>query len=85
MQIEELRKDDDRFFETEIEINPRTVQNLRNRYLSKLSYTKSWYESEAQRQRHKNLIIFDWDDTLFSTSAFNPKSEHDVEKIAHYN
>lgn len=28
-----------------------------------------------------NLTIFDWDDTLFPTSSFNPRSEEDMRKV----
>lgn len=49
---------------------------IRNKYLSKLTYSKVWGPGQSEVSRQKGLTIFDWDDTLFPTSAFAPKSEY---------
>jgi len=33
---------------------------------------------ETERKQYKNIIIFDWDDTLLCTSYFNPEREGDL-------
>lgn len=50
---------------------------VRYRYLCKLSYKNVWND----RPKTNNLIIFDWDDTLFPTSAFMPRSHDDLNRI----
>ena len=32
-------------------------------------------------KKSQNLTIFDWDDTFFPTSAFNPRYEDDMRRI----
>ena len=51
--------------------------SVRYRYLCKLTYKGVW----SEQPKSNNLIIFDWDDTLFPTSAFMPKSQEDLYKI----
>ena len=49
----------------------------RNKYLSKLAYTGVWKKQQSATKgtrKSTSLTIFDWDDTLFPTSAFSPKT-----------
>lgn len=64
-------------------------QNIRKVYYSKLLLNKVW-KPINNSQRHNNLIIFDWDDTLLPTSFLlhknvidgdNKLSEKDQNKI----
>ena len=49
----------------------------RNRFLSRLAYSGVWRNQPSAvkgTQKSIFLTIFDWDDTLFPTSAFSPKT-----------
>ena len=50
---------------------------IRYRYLSKLAYKGVWNEVP----KANNLVIFDWDDTLFPTSAFLLDDEEDFKRV----
>ena len=59
----------------------------RNKYLSRLVQTGLWKQvrnagGASGTQKSLNLSIFDWDDTLFPTSAFTPRTEEEMEYIA---
>mmetsp|Transcript_3832 Transcript_3832/g.4434 ORF Transcript_3832/g.4434 Transcript_3832/m.4434 type:complete len:245 (+) Transcript_3832:599-1333(+) len=56
----------------------------RNKYLSKLAYAGVWNTSSKNPRVSKStsLTIFDWDDTLFPTSAFAPKTPEEMAEIA---
>lgn len=58
--------------ETEVEIQPKSVNALRNKFLSKLAYSHVWQAPQHRAKPHQTLIVFDWDDTLFCTSHFRP-------------
>ena len=49
-------------------MRPKSVSDLRTRFLSKLAYEKLL--SEEEKLTHQNIIILDWDDTLICTTAF---------------
>ena len=55
---------------------PKQDENkMRMRYLSKLSKEQVWLPPLKQPKVSQNLIIFDWDDTLFPTTHLNPIDE----------
>ena len=56
---------------------PMDDRAVRYRYLCKLTYKGVWQE----KPKAQNLIIFDWDDTLFPTSAFMPRCKDDLYRI----
>ena len=60
------------------------VNAQRNKYLSKLAYSGAWQSQGPTPGTTKlqNLTIFDWDDTLFPTSAFTPRTEEEMMRIA---
>jgi len=49
----------------------KSSDDLRNSYLAKLIQNKIWTPTE-KKSIHNSLIIFDWDDTLMSTSFLTP-------------
>ena len=54
----------------------------RNRFLSKLAYSGVWRNQPSGikgTQKSISLTIFDWDDTLFPTSAFSPKTFEEMQ------
>ena len=55
--------------------------------MSKLAYSGVWNPSArtARAGKSTNLTIFDWDDTLFPTSAFAPKTPEEMNEIADNN
>ena len=60
----------------------------RNKYLSRLAYSGVWQnKSSAAKSSSKSttITIFDWDDTLFPTSAFSPKTQDEMMAIAENN
>ena len=60
----------------------------RNKYLSKLAYAGVWNPSSKNSQtkaKSTQLTIFDWDDTLFPTSAFSPKTPDEMAIMAEQN
>lgn len=57
---------------------PMDDKAVRFRYLCKLTYKGVWNE---QPKKSNNLVIFDWDDTLFPTSAFMPRCQDDLYRI----
>jgi hypothetical protein len=52
--------------------------NIRKEYYSKLLVKRVWIPLNDS-QRHNNLIIFDWDDTLLPTSFLSSKNLIDTE------
>ena len=48
------------------------LKRLRMKYLRKLTKEQIWLAPMKQPKSSQNLVIFDWDDTLFPTSALNP-------------
>lgn len=54
---------------------------MRNKFLSKLAYQKVWEPNQQHEKRRVNITIFDWDDTLFPTSSFTPRSESHMVKL----
>ena len=60
---------------------------MRHRYLSKLTYQKVWQQGKpgVGTQKSISMIIFDWDDTFFPTSAYNPRTEEEMQFIAENN
>ena len=61
----------------------------RNKYLSKLAYAGVWRNQPTGgvkgTLKSLHLTIFDWDDTLFPTSAFSPKTQVEMMEIAENN
>lgn len=47
---------------------------MRNNYLSKLAYSKTWMSPDKRPKTHQTCIIFDWDDTILCTSFIAPYS-----------
>lgn len=56
----------------EIEVQPRSAHDIRNRFLSRLVVDKVWKTPARKGKPHQSIVILDWDDTLFCTSAFHP-------------
>lgn len=54
-------------------------KKLRLRYLSKLAKEQIWLPPMKQPKQSQNLVILDWDDTLFPTSHLNPVDESQYE------
>ncbi|CDW82973.1 adp-ribosylation factor gtpase- [Stylonychia lemnae] len=48
---------------------------LRLKYLSKLAKEQVWLPPMKQPKQNQNLVILDWDDTIFPTSHLNPVDE----------
>ena len=71
---------EDDFFIQEIEIQPRTINDIRNRFISKLAHQRM-FKPIATNKGHQTIVIFDWDDTLLCTSAFRPGSQDDMTSI----
>lgn len=60
----------------------------RNKFLSKLARSGIWetkHSSQVGSRKSVSLTIFDWDDTLFPTSAFTPKTEEEMLLIQQHN
>eukprot|EP00347_Sterkiella_histriomuscorum_P022100 403331679 len=64
----------------ETEILPRSNTDIRNSYLAKLTH-KHILQLSPNKLKKQTLIIFDWDDTLFFTSAVKPENESDLKHI----
>jgi len=63
-------------------------RQMRHKFLSKLVYSGMLNKgADAHRgtRKSQNLTIFDWDDTFFPTSAFNPRYEEDMKRIGEQN
>ena len=62
---------------------------MRNKYLSRLVHEGVWQTKPQSGVKGSSkstfLTIFDWDDTLFPTSAFSPKTQEEMETIARLN
>jgi hypothetical protein len=50
-------------------------ENLRKSYYQKL-YVNNYMNSNKEAIKNNTLFIFDWDDTLFSTTHLNPSKEN---------
>lgn len=79
-------------YETEesFEFRPNQAQNLQNvrmRYLQRLAHEKVWLNQLQKPKQSQNLIVFDWDDTLFPTTHLHPVDEKEytilIEKYQH--
>ncbi len=60
----------------------------RNKYLSRLAYAGVWQNKSSTAKsssKSTTITIFDWDDTLFPTSAFSPKTQDEMMEIAEKN
>jgi hypothetical protein len=68
----------------ELEVQPRSAHEIRNRFLSKLVLDRVWKNPAKKGTPHQSITIFDWDDTLFCTSAFHPQNERDVDRIGKF-
>ena len=67
------------FLEPTSPISPgKTDRQHRNRLLSKLTYSGVL---KQQTRKSNNLIVFDWDDTFFPTTAFQPRTENEMVAI----
>jgi hypothetical protein len=49
--------------------------NARMKYLQRLAHQKIWLPPVQQPKLSQNLIVFDWDDTLFPTTHLHPVDE----------
>jgi hypothetical protein len=60
---------------------------MRHKFISKLVYSGVLKQGDSQRgtRKSQNLTIFDWDDTFFPTTAFNPRYEEDMKRIGEQN
>jgi len=47
-------------------------KQIRMRYLRRLTQEQIWLAPMKQPKNSQNLVIFDWDDTLFPTTYLNP-------------
>ena len=45
---------------------------MRLKYLSRLAKEQIWLPPIKQPKTNENLVVLDWDDTLFPTSHLNP-------------
>ena len=61
----------------EAELQPVNVDHnqMRMKYLSRLAKQQVWLSPMKQPKVSQNLVIFDWDDTIFPTSHLNPVDE----------
>lgn len=57
-------------------------KKMRLRFLSKLAKEQIWLPPIKQPKINENLIILDWDDTLFPTSHLNPIDESQYDHLA---
>lgn len=56
------------FDELDTKITPKTSEMIRNKFISKLAYSKVWEAPNQKSKAYQTLIIIDWDDTIFCTS-----------------
>ncbi|CDW73777.1 UNKNOWN [Stylonychia lemnae] len=66
--------------EIETEILPSTHNQIRSKYITKLAHNKV-LRTSIRNTKKQTIIIFDWDDTLFFTSAVKPECEQDIKAI----
>jgi hypothetical protein len=59
----------------------KTVQQIRNKYLSKLMYHRVWLAPVQKPRTHQNIVILDYDDTLLPTTFLDPEDEKDMENL----
>jgi hypothetical protein len=57
------------------------AQKIRHNLISKMTYAGVFSSQSKGTKKSQNLTIFDWDDTFFPTSAFNPRYEDDMRRI----
>lgn len=50
----------------------KSVNDMRKKFLSKLTQEKIWLTPAEKPKAHQTNIIFDWDDTLLCTTFLNP-------------
>jgi hypothetical protein len=68
----EIEKENKSINSSELVLNfIKSSDDLRNNYLAKLIQNKIWTPTE-KKSIHNSLIIFDWDDTLMSTTFLTP-------------
>ena len=53
-------------------VQPKSMEQMRRKFLSKLTQEKIWLTPSEKPKSHQTWIIFDWDDTLLCTSFLNP-------------
>ena len=57
------------------------VARLRMKYLRRLTKEQIWLAPMKQPKSSQNLVIFDWDDTLFPTTYLNPVDDNMYELL----
>ena len=50
----------------------RSDEQMRRKFLSRLTQEKIWLTPSEKPKAHQTCIIFDWDDTLLCTTFLNP-------------
>lgn len=68
----------DNFSETNISVRQNHISHshMRMKYLQKLAKEQIWLPPIKQPKNSQNLVVLDWDDTLFPTSHLNPVDEN---------
>ena len=57
------------------------MAKMRMNYLRRLTREQIWLAPMKQPKSSQNLVIFDWDDTLFPTSYLNPVDDNQYEGL----
>eukprot|EP00922_Rhytidocystis_sp_ex-Travisia-forbesii_P056717 GHVS01083905.1.p1 GENE.GHVS01083905.1~~GHVS01083905.1.p1 ORF type:complete len:491 (-),score=120.77 GHVS01083905.1:290-1675(-) len=63
-------------------LNVTSRDDFRVNYLKKLSYANVWIPNARKPPQHQTVIIFDWDDTLLSTSYINLRGQEALTPLA---
>eukprot|EP00922_Rhytidocystis_sp_ex-Travisia-forbesii_P063478 GHVS01094445.1.p1 GENE.GHVS01094445.1~~GHVS01094445.1.p1 ORF type:complete len:335 (+),score=80.78 GHVS01094445.1:84-1088(+) len=63
-------------------LNVTSSDDFRVNYLRKLSYANVWIPNARKPPQHQTVIIFDWDDTLLSTSYINLRGQEGLTPLA---
>ena len=53
-------------------LGSRNLNDMRKKFLNKLTEHEIWLQPTQQPKTHQNVIILDWDDTLLCTGYLNP-------------